>query len=138
MTKNLLPGPEPTLLPQDHPDVAARAALETGIEPAEVAAAFPASSLVWAVLAREALEGQQPVTAYAYARTGYHRGLDALRRAGWRGTGPIPVSHEPNRGFLSALLALVDAAEAIGEEDEHRRCREFLSASDPHAEQVLR
>ena len=45
------------------------------------------------------------VEAYAYARTGYHRGLDQLRRSGWKGFGPIPFSHEPNRGFLRALAA---------------------------------
>lgn len=138
MTKNLLPEPEPTLLPEDHPDIAAAAALEAGIAPAEVAAAYPASSWAWAVLAQQALADREPVTAYAYARTGYHRGLDALRRAGWRGAGPIPVSHEPNRGFLAALLALADAAAAINETDEHRRCLEFLTASDPYAEGVLR
>src|SRR5690625_6782328 len=50
-------------------------------------------------------------SAYAFARTGYHRGLDALRRAGWRGHGPIPVDHEPNQGFLRALLGLAEAAD---------------------------
>ena len=43
------------------------------------------------------------IEGYAYARTGYHRGLDALRKAGWRGTGPVPWSHAPNQGFLRAL-----------------------------------
>ena len=52
------------------------------------------------------------VESYAYARTGYHRGLDALRRAGWRGQGPVPWEHEPNRGFLRALAALARAADA--------------------------
>ena len=46
------------------------------------------------------------MTGYAYARTGYHRGLDQLRRSGWKGAGPVPWSHEPNRGFLRALAAL--------------------------------
>ena len=55
-----------------------------------MAAAYPASCLAWALLAEAALAAGQPVAAYAYARTGYHRGLDALRRAGWRGQGPIP------------------------------------------------
>ena len=50
------------------------------------------------------------LTAYAYARTGYHRGLDSLRRAGWKGSGPVPWEHGPNRGFLRALWALAVAA----------------------------
>ena len=64
-----------------------------------------------------------PVAAYAYARTGYHRGLDQLRRAGWNGHGPIPWEHEPNRGFLRALHLLAVAAAAIGEDDEASRCQ---------------
>ena len=47
------------------------------------------------------------MTAYAYARVGYHRSLDPLRRNGWKGHGPVPWDHEPNRGFLRALAALV-------------------------------
>jgi len=77
------------------------------------------------------------VTAYAYARTGYHRGLDALRRNGWKGHGPVPWEHEPNRGFLRALAALGAAAEVIGETDEALRCRTFLQDSSPLAAEVL-
>lgn len=133
--ENLLGGPEPTRLPADHPDVAARSAVSAGAAPREVVPAHPASSLLWALLAEEA-QAQDPVAAYAYARTGYHRGLDALRRAGWRGAGPIPADHEPNQGFLRALLALGEAAEAIGETDEAERCRRFLSDSGTSADEV--
>ncbi|QDB79861.1 DUF3151 domain-containing protein [Georgenia sp. 311] len=126
MHKNLL-GPEPTYLPEDHPDLAARAAVEKGEDVRTVAARLPAASWAWAELARESLAEQDPVAAYAYARTGYHRGLDALRRAGWRGQGPIPADHVPNQGFLAALEALGDAAEAIGEDEEAERCRTFLT-----------
>ena len=66
------------------------------------------------------------VEAYAYARTGYHRGLDALRRNGWKGFGPVPWSHEPNRGFLRCVIALAKAAEAIG---ETRRARALHPAA---------
>ena len=130
--KNLL-GPEPTLLPVDP----AAAALDGGVEPAEVAAANPASSLVWAVLAESALRDGQTITGYAYARTGYHRGLDQLRRNGWKGHGPVPWSHEPNRGFLRALAALHRAAVAIGEADEAERTATFLVESDPDAPAAL-
>ena len=132
---NLLGGPAPTLLPADHPDADARAALASGADLREAARRAPASSYVWALLAERVLE-DDPVAAYAFARTGYHRGLDALRRAGWRGHGPIPAHHEPNQGFLRALLALGDAAQAIGEEDEAERCRTFLADSGASADDV--
>jgi hypothetical protein len=77
-----------------------------------------------------------PEGADADARTGYHRGLDALRRAGWRGRGPIPVDHGPNQGFLRALLALAEAAEAIEEDEEAERCAQFLVDSGTSAVQV--
>ena len=129
---NLL-GPEPTLLPVDP----AAAELDRGVQPEEVAAAHPTSSLAWAVLAERALEDALTITAYAYARTGYHRGLDQLRRSGWKGFGPVPWSHEPNRGFLRALAALQRAAALIGETDEAERCRVFLAESDPAAPAAL-
>ncbi|MCM3883934.1 DUF3151 domain-containing protein [Frankia sp. R82] len=132
--RNLLSGPPPALLPSD---AAATGPLSAGEDPTAVAAATPALSAPWAALAERALAAGRPVEAYAYARTGYHRGLDALRRAGWRGTGPIPWSHEPNRGFLRALAALGQAAAAIGETAEADRCRTFLADSDPAAPAAL-
>jgi len=123
----------PTKLPDD-PAVARLAA---GEDPSAVAAAHPTSCAAWATLAETALAGGRPVEAYAYARTGYHRGLDALRRAGWKGQGPVPWSHEPNRGFLRALHALGQAAAAIGETDEAARCAQLLADSDPEAAQHL-
>ena len=71
------------------------------------------------------------IEGYAYARTGYHRGLDALRRNGWKGFGPVPWSHEPNRGFLRCVTVLARAAEAIGEVDEQERCTQLLRDCDP-------
>ncbi len=132
MTNDLL-GIPPTHLPEDP----AAAALDRGVAPDQVAAAQPASSLAWAVLAEDALADDRAVEAYAYARTGYHRGLDALRRAGWRGQGPVPWEHEPNRGFLRALAALSTAAGAIGEEEERHRCAEFLRASSATGARAL-
>ncbi|HXV94596.1 MAG TPA: DUF3151 domain-containing protein [Pseudonocardia sp.] len=129
---NLL-GPEPTLLPADP----AAALLDGGTDPTDVAAAHPASSLAWAALAESALADGATVTAYAYARTGYHRGLDQLRRNGWKGFGPVPWSHEPNRGFLRALAALHRAAAGIGETDEAERTATFLADSDPAAPAAL-
>jgi hypothetical protein len=130
MPENLIAGPPPTLLPADP---RAQDLLDAGTPPKEVAASYPASSLVWAVLAEQALDEGETVTAYAYARTGYHRGLDALRRNGWKGHGPIPWSHAPNQGFLRALRALAEAAGEIGELEEAERCTAFLTDSDPNA-----
>lgn len=124
--ENLLGGPPPTLLP-DNPT--ARIALESGMSPREVAAAHPDFPLAWALLAEECLAGKEWVAAYAYARTGYHRSLDQLRRSGWKGHGPVPWEHEPNRGFLRSLAALGAAADEIRETDEAERCREFLHES---------
>lgn len=116
--------------------------LLNGADPASVAAEHPTASIAWAYLAEAALEnadeGTGPdiakvIAAYAYARTGYHRGLDQLRRHGWKGFGPVPWSHEPNRGFLRCVGALARAANTIGEEDEYLRCLDLLNDSDPRA-----
>ena len=126
--ENLL-GPEPTLLPED---TAVTAALQNET-PADVVRAHPSSPLAWAELADAARAEGREVDAYAYARVGYHRGLDSLRKAGWRGTGPIPWSHEGNRGVLRCLYALREAAALIGETPEVERLTEFLNSSDPKA-----
>ncbi|TDW30053.1 DUF3151 domain-containing protein [Cryobacterium psychrophilum] len=100
---------------------------------AAVAWAHPTSSLAWAELADAAHAAGHVLESYAFARVGYHRGLDALRRAGWKGHGPIPWSHEPNRGVLRALFALRLAAAEIGENDEVTRLTAFLMDADPTA-----
>lgn len=97
----------------------------------DVAAAHPAFLDAWARLAEWALDAGDAVAAYAFARTGYHRGLDAVRKAGWGGQGPVPWRHEPNRGFLRSVHGLMRAAGAIGEQDEASRCRTFLLELDP-------
>ena len=130
MPTNLL-GPEPTLLPEE-PDVV-NAVSAAQFSAADVVIAHPTSPLAWALLADEASESGKSLEAYAFARVGYHRGLDALRRSGWKGHGPIPWSHEPNRGVLRALYALRRAADAIGETDEVERLAKFLDDSDPTA-----
>src|SRR5215475_7177753 len=123
---NLLGEPPATLLPEDE---AAASLVAAGTPAVDVAAKHPDFPLAWALLAEEALAAGRPVEAYAYARTGYHRSLDALRRNGWRGHGPIPWSHAANRGFLRSLAALARAADAIGEDAEAERCWTFLSDS---------
>jgi hypothetical protein len=134
--RNLLPEPPATLLPADDSVAAALDAAVPG-EEADVAARFPTSSAAWARLAERALDSGDVVAAYAYARTGYHRGLDQLRKAGWRGSGPVPWSHEPNQGFLRSLYLLGKAADGIGEADEAARCAQFLRDCDPSAADAL-
>ena len=127
-------GPQPVLLPAD---IEAEAELAAGADPAGVAASHPTASVAWAQLATDALAADKVITAYAYARTWYHRGLDQLRRNGWKGFGPVPYRHEPNRGFLRCVAALARAADAIGETDEFARCRDLLDDCDPAARAEL-
>ena len=131
--KDLLGGPPPTLL-SDEPGAAL---LATGADPAGVAAAHPTSSAAWAELADAAYARDAVVESYAYARTGYHRGLDALRRHGWKGYGPVPWAHAANQGFLRSLFALGRAADAIGETEEADRVQSLLDESDPAARASL-
>ena len=131
---DLMAGPPPTLLPEDP----AAAELAAGSAPADVVRAHPESPFAWAALAEEAERaGADDVMTYAYARVGYHRSLDLLRRNGWKGHGPVPWSHEPNRGFLRALAALARAAGRIGETEEAQRCADFLRDSSPEAADAL-
>ncbi|RFD25926.1 DUF3151 domain-containing protein [Mycobacterium uberis] len=123
-------GPDPILLPGDSD---AEAELHANKDPGTVAASHPSASVAWAALAEEALAADKAITAYAYARTGYHRGLDQLRRNGWKGFGPVPYSHQPNRGFLRCVAALARAADTIGETDEYGRCLDLLDDCDPAA-----
>jgi hypothetical protein len=131
---DLMAGPPPTQLPVDP----CAAELEGGATPADVVRRNPASPFAWAALAQQARdEGADDVTVYAYARVGYHRSLDMLRRNGWKGHGPVPWEHEPNRGFLRSLALLASSARAIGETPEWERCSEFLRDSSPTAYDAL-
>lgn len=82
----------------------------------------------WAALAEL---GRDDIERYAYARVGYHRGLDALRQNGWGGNGFVRWEHPSNRGFLRCLVRLRDAADAIGEQEEVDRISTFLRDLDP-------
>lgn len=127
--------PPETILEEPPPVAVARlaAALELPSERrrdavADVVAAFPNLLLGWAELGALA---RDDVEAYACYRVGYHRGLDALRAAGWRGSGYVRWRHPPNRGFLRCLEGLGQAAAAIGETAEEERCARFLAQLDP-------
>ena len=130
---NLL-GPEPTRLPAESE---VYQGLALGHKAEDLVVEHPESSLLWAILAEQAWNEGRTIESYAFARVGYHRGLDALRRNGWRGAGPVPWEHEPNQGFLRALYALGRASSAIGEADEPDRIEKFLEGSDPTAKAAI-
>lgn len=95
---------------------------------AVVATSWPRYLDAWA---RLGALGRDQAEAYACFRVGYHRGLDQLRQAGWRGQGYVRWAHAPNRGFLRALAGLARVAGDIGEADEAERCRTFIAQLDP-------
>ncbi|MDX1622024.1 MAG: DUF3151 family protein [Nitriliruptorales bacterium] len=93
-----------------------------------VAAEWPTYLDAWARLSEH---GRDPIERYAFARVGYHRGLDAIRKHGWGGNGYVRWQHETNRGFLRCLVRLRATAGEIDEQDEVRRIDEFLHTLDP-------
>ena len=110
-------GSPETVLPPPDPAVADALAVAVALPAAErraavsaVAARDPRCLQAWATLAELA---EAPIDRYAFARVGYHRGLDALRAAGWRGSGYVRWRHESNRGFLRSLHALEQAAAGL-------------------------
>ena len=140
--QDLMAGPPPTHLPEDPAAAQLAASDAEQVDLAAVVRTHPESPLAWATLAEVALASASgsvvdDVTAYAYARVGYHRSLDLLRRNGWKGHGPVPWEHEPNRGFLRALAALATAADRIGEAAEADRCATFLRDSSATAADEL-
>lgn len=132
---NLSSGLPETVLPSEPAEVrhrlAAALAEPTELRRAAVAAVVadsPRSLDGWAAMGDL---GRDRIESYAYYRVGYHRGLDALRANGWRGSGYVRWEHEGNRGFLRALEGLGRVAAEIGETAEARRCDEFLRQLDP-------
>ena len=94
----------------------------------ELVAEHPTYIEGWAELATL---GSEPIERYAYARVGYHRGLDALRANGWGGSGLVRWSVPTNRPFLTCLVRLRETARTIGEVSEVARIDAFLRDLDP-------
>ena len=132
--EDLMAQPPAIQLPRNDDAEKLRAA---GVSAEQIATTYPTDSTAWADLAAAALEHGQTITAYAYARTGYHRGLDALRGNGWKGWGRVLWSHEPNRGVLRCFSYLAQAAELIGETAEVERLNQLIDDSDPEARRHL-
>ncbi|MEY4339678.1 MAG: hypothetical protein RLZ14_1528 [Actinomycetota bacterium] len=135
---NLSPqGPPRTVLPAEDPAVHHRlqqaAAADSGQRRelvAAVVAEHPRSLFGWCALGDL---GRDTIERYSAYRVGYHRGLDALRANGWRGSGYVRWADAPNRGFLGCLRGLGEMAAAIGERDEAERIALFLAQLDPSA-----
>src|SRR4051812_39521696 len=129
---NLSSGLPETVLPPEPAEVvdALAAAGDDRTAVAAVAARHPRSLRAWAMLGDL---GRDDIERYACYRVGYHRGLDALRANGWRGSGYVRWRAESNRGFLRSLRGLQETAQAIGETDEADRCALFLAQLDPDA-----
>lgn len=126
---NFSAGLPETVLPPDPLDAAlADVASLTYDQVAELVGRHPRSSIGWATLAGFT---DDVMVRYAFFRVGYHRGLDALRAAGWRGSGYVRGQHPSNVGFLRCLEGLRVAAAGIGETDEAERCAQFLAQLDP-------
>ena len=127
LPETVLPA-EPTALRAELLDALAQPGERRRHAVSDVVRSEPRSLDAWAALGSLA---RDDVEAYACFRVGYHRGLDALRRAGWKGSGLVRWSHEENRGFLRCLDGLRSAAGAIGEQAEEERCAQFLRQLDP-------
>jgi len=95
---------------------------------AKVVMANPRSLFAWAALGAV---GRDDIERYSAYRVGYHRGLDALRANGWRGSGYVRWADDSNRGFLRCLRGLQQMAAAIGETDEADRIAMFILQLDP-------
>ncbi len=121
----------PPAAPEVHHELAQALAAPSELRVAEVSsfvARHPRDLHGWAALTE--CVGEQ-MWKYSAARVGYHRGLDALRANGWRGSGYVSWAEESNQGFLRCLLALQNVAAEIGEADEAERCALFLLQLDP-------
>lgn len=95
---------------------------------AALVAQHPRSLMAWCALGDVASD---TIERYAAYRVGYHRGLDALRANGWRGSGYVRWADETNRGVLGCMRGLRAMAAAIGESDEAERLEVFLAQLDP-------
>jgi hypothetical protein len=131
MTRLPIGEPDQTRIEEPDGAMAALAGAAGADAVTEVAGRFPSCLAAWAALGELAIEAGRPVDAYAFFRVGYHRGLDRIRRAGWRGSGQVPWAHDGNRGFLRSLAGLGQAAAALDEDDEADRCRAFLADLAP-------
>ena len=128
-------GPPTTILPAPEPEAASALQQALALDPADQRAAVSAVVARWPRYvdgwSRLGDLGRDTMERYAAYRVGYHRGLDALRANGWKGSGYVRWTAETNRGFLRALRGLGQMAGEIGESDEAERITLFILQLDP-------
>ena len=128
-------GPPTTVLPEPEPEAAHALREAMALEGTDRRAAVSAVVARWPRYvdgwARLGDLGRDDIERYAAYRVGYHRGLDALRANGWRGSGYVRWAAETNRGFLRAMRGLGQMAAQIGEADEAERIALFIMQLDP-------
>ena len=127
LPSTVLPAPDPAAV-RVLDDALAMPPTDRRAAVAAVVASSPRFLDGWAALGDL---GRDTIERYAAYRVGYHRGLDALRANGWRGSGYVRWAEPTNRGFLRCMRGLADMAAEIGEVDEAERCRTFLLQLDP-------
>ena len=93
----------------------------------------PESIGIWCVLG---ISSSEMMESYSYFRVAYHRGLDSLRKNGWRGSGFVRWEHVSNRYFLFALNQLAEISNEIGDYAEAERCSLFLRQLEPAWDQL--
>ena len=93
----------------------------------------PESIGIWCVFG---IASSEMMESYSYFRLAYHRGLDSLRKNGWRGSGFVRWEHPGNRYFLFALNRLAEISKEIGDYEEAERCSLFLRQLEPGWEQL--
>ena len=98
------------------------------LEITRIAGMYPSSIQVWKTIAEY---GRDIIESYAAYRVGYHRGLDALRKNGWRGSGYVRWVHPSNQAFLTCLSGLQAISEQIGDQEESERCFVFVLQLEP-------
>ena len=136
-------GPPETVLPPENPEIIEllKVALQLDDQNLrreklnQVAGKFPSSIEVWKTMG---LSGRDTMESYAAFRVGYHRGLDALRKNGWRGSGYVRWEHPSNRAFLECLSGLQRISEQIGDFAESERCTVFLLQLEPEWQRIAR
>ncbi len=130
-------GPPETILPPEDPKISNLLEAAIGTEDThkrrgalnQVAEMYPTSISVWKTIATY---GRDTMESYAAYRVGYHRGLDALRKNGWRGSGYVRWAHPSNQAFLECLSGLQIVSERIEDFEESERCKLFLLQLEPN------